>query len=247
MPGRHTLRYHLLNRLAESHGLSRAAFALLGGRAGSRDGVRVAGAHTDLVLEGPPGAGLEGVRRALEAVGGGLRLAHGVGLPFQLARAARFSVPCLVALLPPLDSLADSAVPEAAAGQEAHVSPEAVCLRYALFYEEAARHPGIIHLAPAEDLDRNLDQVLRGLVNHFPSLGHLLDEQALAVAWQEAARQARQGPMRLDRSARAVLGESLLADPAFAPLFRRAWTAYKALDRLAREQVQGRVKGHGKG
>lgn len=126
-----------------------------------KDQTRVVTPETQLVIEGFPRSGNSFARVAFnQAQNGRVRIAHGLHVPAQVIRAARWQIPTLVLIRKPRDAVLSFAIRDP-------ISVDQALKYYLSFYETVERYRDAYVLGPFEEVTRDYGRVIRRINDRF--------------------------------------------------------------------------------
>jgi hypothetical protein len=213
-------------------------------RLARKDQARVVTPDTQLVIEGFPRSANTFARVAFNsAQGERARIAHGLHVPAQVIRAARWRIPTLVLIRKPKDAVLSFAIRDPISVDQA--------LRYYLsFYETVEEYRNAYVLGLFEEVIEDFGEVIRHINDRFGTIfsPFIHDEQNVEGVFARIERNSRKrfGEMSLENKASRPFAarerlkrkvEYDLEDPKRRGLISRAETVY---DRLTRKPALDR-------
>jgi hypothetical protein len=206
------------------------------------DRARMVTPDTQLVIEGFPRSGNSFARVAFsKAQRGKVRIAHGLHVPAQVIRAARWEIPTLVLIRNPRDAVLSFAIRDP-------ISVDQALRYYISFYETVEKYRDAYVLGLFEEVTEDYGQVIRRINEKFGTEFSLFrhDEQNVkeVFARMEKNSRKRYGETRWatkvsrPSAARERMKDEIgyaLEDPGLRELISEAEAVYDRLTSSARE------------
>jgi hypothetical protein len=152
-----------------------------------KDRTRVVTPDTQLVIEGFPRSGNSFARVAFSmAQSEKVRIAHGLHVPAQVIRAARWHIPTLVLIRRPRDAVLSFVIRDP-------ISVDQALKYYLSFYETVEKYRDAYVLGPFEEVTGDYAQVIRRLNEKFGTAFSLFrhDEQNVNKAFARMEKNSR--------------------------------------------------------
>jgi hypothetical protein len=152
-----------------------------------KDRARVVTPETQLVIEGFPRSGNSFARVAFnKAQRGKVRIAHGLHVPAQVIRAARWRIPTLVLIRKPRDAVLSFAIRDP-------ISVDQALKYYLSFYETVEKYRDAYVLGLFEEVTEDYGQVIRRINDKFGTAFSLFrhDEQNVNEVFARMEKNSR--------------------------------------------------------